>query len=487
MKKIETITIVGGGTAGLISALILKNRFSNLNIKIIKSDKIGIIGVGEGSTEHFAQFMDFCGISETDLIRECDSTIKWGVLFEGWTPKNYFHNILRIHTESLKYGQYYAGYAHHIKNNDEQLKSTDDKHINNTIYKNDLTNNLNVSSQYHFNTFKLNEYLIKRCKQIKIEIYEDEIVDVNIENDTIKEIKGNKNSYKSDFFIDCTGLKRLLISKLGAEWKSFKEHLTVNEAIAFQTEDTENYNTYTLAKAMNYGWMWRIPVYGRWGNGYVYNNNYINADQAKKEVEDLLGKKIEVAKNIKFDPGRLDKVWIGNCVAIGLSANFVEPLEATSIGTSIQQTFLLMHLITNYSTKDVETYNKKVESIMLNIRDFIFLHYMVDKDNSDFWKDIKKIKPPKTLKNKLDVWQYRLPIEEDFLDTRYLLFYPHNFIMVMYGLGMINNEYIKNEYDSLNPMIHLTIQAILTKRKNDLSKNELITHKEFLTKKRKLI
>jgi len=237
---------------------------------------------------------------------------------------------------------------------------------------------------------------------------------------------------------------------------------------------------------MNYGWMWRIPVYGRWGNGYVFNNNYINADQAQKEVEKLLGKKIKVAKNIKFDPGRLDKVWIENCVAIGLSANFVEPLEATSIGTAIQQTFLLMHLLSNYNKKDIESYNNKVENIMTNIRDFIFLHYMVDKDNSDFWKDIKKIKPPTSLKEKLDVWKYRLPIEEDFLDTRYLLFFPHNFISVMYGLGMFNNEYIKNEYNCLSPTIPLLIQGLIDSRNNVLDKKELITHKEFLTQKRKI-
>jgi len=485
MNKIETITIVGGGTAGLISALILKNKFSNLNIKIIKSDKIGIIGVGEGSTEHFAQFMDYCGITENDLYKECDSTVKWGVMFEGWTPKNYFHNVIRIYTDKLRFGQYSAGYAHHIYKGEDQLKTTDQKHIKNTIYKFDLVENKNVSSQYHFNTFKLNDFLVKKAKEIKIEIIEDEIIDVKVENNVIKNIKGNKKTYNSDFFIDCTGLKRLLISKLGAKWKSFKEHLTMNEAIAFQTEDTDNYNTYTLAKAMNYGWMWRIPVYGRWGNGYVFNNNYINAEQAKKEVEELLGKKIKVAKNIQFDPGRLDKVWIGNCVAIGLSANFVEPLEATSIGTAIQQTFLLMHLLSNYNKKDIESYNNKVENIMTNIRDFIFLHYMVDKDNSDFWKDIKKIKPPTSLKEKLNIWKYRLPIEEDFLDSRYMLFYQHNFISVMYGLGLLNNEYITNEYNMINANMKFLIEALIQQH-NTIYKEEQITHKEFLTQKRKI-
>ena len=166
--------------------------------------------------------------------------------------------------------------------------------------------------------------------------------------------------YQSDFYIDCTGFKKLLISKLGAKWVSYKKYLPMNEAIAFATKDTKEYPPYTLANAMKAGWMWRIPTQGRWGNGYVFNNKYINAKEAQKECEKYLGHSIKVAKNIKFEAGVLDKVWIGNCVAIGLSSSFIEPLEASSIGISIQQSFLLMHLITNYYKNDIDLYNKKI-------------------------------------------------------------------------------------------------------------------------------
>ena len=117
-------------------------------------------------------------------------------------------------------------------------------------------------------------------------------------------------------------------------------------------------------EAMKNGWMWRIPVWGRWGNGYIFDDTLINSEQAKKEVEEVLGREIKVAKDIKFEAGALDKPWIGNCLAVGLCANFIEPLEATSIGTSINQMFMLMHHLENYEQTDIDDYNKKMNSVM---------------------------------------------------------------------------------------------------------------------------
>lgn len=478
---IKNLIIVGGGTAGLISALILKKRFPNLIINIIKSDKIGIIGVGEGSTEHWLEFMNYCDISFKELIRECDATIKLGVMFENWTPKKYYHSVTDLYNNKLKFAQYLAGYGHIISNNIEQIKTADQHYINNTVFKNDLLKNYSPSNQFHFNTFKLNEFLIKKCIENKISIINDEIKNVYLNNKgEIQKIKGEKKYYISDFYIDCTGFKRLLITKMGAKWNSYKKYLKMNEAIAFQTKDTENYNTYTLAKAMNFGWMWRIPVYGRWGNGYIFNNEYIDSNQAKKEVEKLLKIKIEIGRNIKFDPGSIDRVWIKNCIAIGLSANFVEPLEATSIGTSINQIFLFMHYLSNYNNNDIQQYNSKVTSIMNNIRDFIFLHYMVKKNNSQFWKDIKKLSIPDSLEKNLEKWKHRLPIREDFTDTNYFLFYESNFTSVLYGLNMFDLNNIKKEYKNHSVNIQNFVKNSILEDNNLYVVKEKINHKEYL-------
>tara|TARA_R100001530_G_scaffold134212_2_gene108664 strand:- start:830 stop:2266 length:1437 start_codon:yes stop_codon:yes gene_type:complete len=470
---IKDISIVGGGTSGLIAALILKNRFNNLKIQIIKSDKIGIIGVGEGSTEHWQSFMDFCQIDYLQLLKETGATFKYGVLFDNWTEKKYFHHI--VSPMSFLYGQYLSVFSYAIANNYSPKEYTYlDGCLNNRVmFINQPTN------QYHFNTFKLNKFLLKKCREKNINIIEDEINEVILKDNKIKKLIGNKKEYTSDFFIDSTGFKKLLISKLGAKWISYKEHLPLNEAIAFPTDDTSTYTPYTLARAMKAGWMWRIPTQGRWGNGYVFNNKYINAEQAKQECENYLGHNITIAKNIKFEAGSLDKTWIENCVAIGLSSSFVEPLEATSIGMSIQQTFLLMHLLPNYNLKNIEKYNLAFKEMIENVRDFIVLHYLVNKKDSKFWRDLK-LNIPSSLKHKLKIWKNRLPIRDDFLGS-YNLFYEANWTLILKELGFINKDTITKEFNFLSEHLQLNSQKLFDEHLAEIKPRKAwIDHKKYL-------
>tara|TARA_A100001011_G_scaffold68776_1_gene70174 strand:+ start:1323 stop:2750 length:1428 start_codon:yes stop_codon:yes gene_type:complete len=468
MKK---ICIVGSGTAGLVTALILKSRFSSLQIDIVKSDKIGIIGVGEGSTEHWKEFADFVGITIKQLITETDATLKNGIMFEDWTKQNYFHNIVDNFND-IKFAQYQSGYAYTIINNLKPKEYTNKDSWNNKVKHNDLP------KQFHFNTFKLNNFLLKKCKEKNINIYEDEIVKVNVKKGNIESIESKSKKYKHNFYIDSTGFKRLLISKLGSKWKSYSKYLPMNEAIAFPTPDTGEYNTYTLAKAMSSGWLWRIPTQGRWGNGYVFNNKYINAKQAKKECEKYLGHKIEIGKNIKFEAGTLEKAWLGNCVASGLSSSFIEPLEASSIGTSIQQAFMLMHLIINYKETDVELYNTRFKFIVENIRDFVLLHYLTNKKNSKFWKEFKP-NLPSSLKINLKKWKNRLPIKEDF-SSGYQLFNENNFAVILKELNLVDKKSIKKEYDSLSKVFKDYTEQKVKDYNKFYSDTNTLGHKQFL-------
>ena len=387
----STLNIVGGGTTGLTTALILKQRFPNLKINLIKSEKIGILGVGEGTTEHWHEFAKHCNLSHMDIIKNCDATVKLAIMYENFTPKKFAHNVTSFLFQT-KVAQYQIGYGHHIANNDDPIEMADQNILTNTIFEEHFYNKTSQSFQFHFNTFKLNEYLTKICKERNINIIIDDIEEVILQNDgNIKSVKSKNNEYEANFFIDCTGFQKLLISKLGAKWQSYKKYLKMNEAIAFPTKDTKEYPVYTTIRAMDNGWMWRTPVWGRWGNGYVYDNNYINAEQAKKEVECFLKHEIEIFKNVKFDPGCLDKTWIKNCLALGISASFVEPLEASTISVGISQAFLFMHFFENYNEKDIEEYNNKTTHIMENIRDFVFIHYMTKKKNTQFWKNLKNI------------------------------------------------------------------------------------------------
>jgi tryptophan halogenase len=252
--------------------------------------------------------------------------------------------------------------------------------------------------------------------------------------------------------------------------------------MVFMTPDEEEYNLWSLAKTMKYGWLFRTPVWGRYGNGYIFDSDFVKEDEAKKELEDLFGKEINIGKKFSFDPGYLDKTWINNCVAIGLSSSFVEPLEASSIGASIQQAFLLTHNISNYSQKSIDFYNKSVKDIVLNIRDFLVLHYQVDKNDSLFWESLKDLPIPDSLQDRLDVWKQRLPIREDFSGlSDYILFKDQHFLMILNGLQLLDVEAVKKEYSFLAPdlkeLADLTVFKELARQNNA----NLTSHKQFLS------
>jgi tryptophan halogenase len=479
------ILVVGSGTAGLVSSIILKKRFSHFDVDVVSSKDIGIIGVGEGSTEHFREFLDFAGIDPYDLLVNTDATFKSSIFFEGWGKNNYFHNVATPFNSKI--GQYSVVYAKQISEQTKYLYP--EKIKENKINSWFLNKSDNIPyNQFHFNTFKLNEYLINFAKKIGINFYEDIIESVEIgANGHIKSIDGSHKKYNYDFYIDTTGFKRILLSKYNPKWKSFSEYLKMNSAVTFQMPDTEEYNLWTLSKSMDNGWMFKIPVWGRSGNGYIYDKNYADEEKIILELNQTIGSNIEVGKRFSFDPGYIETPWINNCLAIGLSSSFVEPLEATSIGTSIQQSFMLMHKIVNYSKKDIELYNKSFIDIMNNIRDFVFLHYMVNDDKSLFWKDMSKQLPPNDLSEMLTVWKNRLPISEDFNEySQYCLFHESNFIILLDGIKWFSVEAIKNEYDYISDDYKNFAKQIVENEKNIENFAKFIGHKEFLSISRQI-
>ncbi len=481
MRKTERIAIVGGGSAGLVTALILKTKFPNKKIDVIASKQIGIIGVGEGSTEHWRDFMNYVGIDQYEMLEQTDGTLKLGIMFTNWAEKPYFHSVQFPY--DFRQSQYSAFYARIIGDEKDSTEMSSSL-IWNSLIDESMDNDTNkfLANQFHFNTNKLNEYLSKLAVFRGINLIDDIIDDVILDDDGyIKSVVGKDKSYEYDFYIDSTGFKRLLINKLGAEWQSHSKYLKMKSAIVFQLPEEEVLPAWTLAHAMDYGWLFRIPVYGRFGNGYIFDSDYINADQAKAEVEEYFGREITVGKQINFDPGALKNVWIKNCVAVGLSASFIEPLEASSISTSIQQAMLLTHRLENYTEPVVDSYNKSCTDILENIRDFVILHYLTKKDNTQFWKDVSNIELPESLQSKLNLWKHKLPVAEDFSGSSHLiLFKDVNFILVMHGLGLFDTNSIKKEYDEITNSIKYHIDDIIASTKNFQKNAVVISHKEYI-------
>lgn len=442
---ISKIIVVGGGTAGCISALMLKTKFPQIEIQIIESDNVGIVGVGESSTEHWTEFCSFVGINQLDAVLHCNATFKSGVYFENWAENDFMHNLALPMAKN--YGDYFGVYAHLISNGCTPKQLCDPKSYVNEVGT-EYFNNYNDSptKQFQFDTFALNEFLHKQCEKKDIVIIKEDVVGATTEEDSgnIRSLITKDAEHFADFFLDCTGFSRLLLNKVyGIGWKSYSEYLPVNSAISFATEEMSEYNKYTKSTARNAGWSWTIPTQTRTGNGYVYCDKFIDKDQAHREMEDAYEQTLEITKEFKFDPGRLEKSWHKNCFAVGLSQSFVEPLEATSIGSIIQQMFCFMHFL---PSGDEHGCNENVNNIFDNIVDYVQAHYLVKREDTPFWKEVKyNLKLTPNLEKYLNQWQHRLPLVSD-IKCSWGMFQSTNYIPILYGLGWFNVEKIKNEY-----------------------------------------
>lgn len=446
--NITSLTIVGGGTAGLVAALMMKRRNPILDITVLESAEIGIIGVGEGSTEHWSHLMNDVRINLSELLKETAATAKTGIKFTNWNgggaDDSYFHSVI-----SPMESQYVNGvfsYWSQCIMNDEHPHEIVPYRIPTSRFAPDDGPGTN---QYHFDTFKLNKFLHKKCAERGIKFVEAIVENVNLDVngyvDSLVDQSGNV--YSADFFIDCSGFNRVIMKHLGAKWIDCKKYLPMNHALAFPTPAVEgDFPSYTESTAMDAGWMWRIPTQERFGNGYVFCDDYITKDQAYTEIEKKFGS-VEIGRDIKFGAGYLENCMIKNCVAMGLAGIFVEPLEASSIGCTIQQVDALSTIICNYYKGDdcvEKRYNETMRGVFTNIVDYIQLHYMTKRDDTAFWKD-KPFEITDFNKETLEMFKNTLP-SLHFLNKPYAMFRHVNWFMVMYGLKMFNRDRITEIY-----------------------------------------
>lgn len=476
---IKSVTILGGGTSGLVTALILKKWYVNLDVTIIESSTVGIVGVGEGSTEHWSGFTRAVGIELKELIRETRATFKTGIKFENWNGdgKFYMHALHSNYTDLIPNGMP-AVMVNMMCEGVEHL--TTDGVINSKHFM-PLHTTVN---QFHFDTFKLNEFLHKKCIERGVNIIDKDVTDIVLDDQGFVSalVDTNNEKHYSDFFVDCSGFAKLISSKLGAKWINCAEHLPMNSAIAFPTKRLENIPSHTLSRALSSGWNWRIPTQDRFGNGYVFNDEFLTEGQAIDEIQQYYDDPIEVGRSFKFSAGYTDKFWIKNCVALGLAGSFVEPLEASSIGTSLQQAFALASAIPNWSKGNeliAKQYNIHFEDVAKNIIDFVQLHYITKRDDSEFWRSCKNIKLTDFNKETLEHFKKSVP-NRAFFTKPFLMFTEQNWMQVMYGLKLFDMDALRTIWGAMDPLLIQESNQMIERAAEFQKINMGFSHREAL-------
>ena len=498
----RNIVVVGGGTAGWLTALAAQKRYPEHLITVIESTEIGILGAGEASTVSLIGFLKYLDIPIEELIKETKSTVKIAIKFNNFNKddESYYHefaiNKFNPKTNKLylnnKDGKIYP--VLHLYCMSQNLPEKEYKlsamalDSNNLPFVSKNEDPLNMSDFDIYNTYGIHfdaREMAKFLSKIAIDrgaIHIDSVVDNFIQDSdgNIENIElANGLTISTDFIFDCTGFYRVINKKVfNTEWVSFSNNLPAKRAVPFFLDiDKDEVPAYTESTAMNYGWMWKIPLQHRYGCGYVFDSNYITDEQAILEIEEKLGHKIKSPKTFSFEPGYYKTIWNKNTIAVGLSAGFVEPLEATSIMQSVETLNLIFkndHDI--FDPKDLaKTLNEKYSSDCEEIRDFLYLHYMTNKTNTDFWANFTKNNTmPESLKNTLEILSTVNYVE---LDMYY--FSKIGYYIIMYGNKILDKEFLKEVKDVFESEKD-KIEKI-NKNKKHLS-NSFVNHYEFIKK-----
>jgi tryptophan halogenase len=459
MKK---YVILGGGTAGWITALYVNKWFPDSDVTVISNEDVGIIGVGEATTPQIIDFLNKMNINIDSVFKEAGATIKNGISFENWNGdgKKYFHGF----GEWLQ--EFSVGNIWNHDCNQHYINKCikDGKSLNEYLYLTSLSyqNKVdiqNTSFALHFDTTLMGRYLSNVAKTRGVKHLESMYKSAELNGDgNIKSlIMEDGTKVNGDFFFDCSGFARLLIGKTyNTPWKSYSKHLPMKAAIPYWTEHMDHIQPYTSATAMKYGWNWKIPLQHRNGCGYVYDSDYITADQAKAEVEEMLGHEIEVRKVIQFDAGNFEQVWVKNCVATGIASSFIEPLESTSIFLTIQSLETLERFLNEMvvpSERGVGQYNQIINNNMSHIMKFVYLHYMTKRNDSEFWKEFREKNPSPEGFDEMfaSIKSGTLRYYDVYHSMRTASFEWTGYLQVSAGLELVGQDINIANYDDIKP------------------------------------
>ncbi len=414
------VVVVGGGTAGWMTALLVQKRYPSKTVTLIESTEIGILGAGEGTTPHFFDFLREADIPVQSLVQRCAATFKTGIVFENWGcgKQQYIHSFL-THPDLYGLDDQWAHIRSAVVSSGKNLDSVTfnnhcvEQHRLPVIYTSypEAVSTTQAYSELgllglHFNARLLAQEL-KRIAISRGVVFVDGRVTGFAQNEAgdVVGIKLGDTVVKSDFVFDCTGFARLIIGKLyQTKWDSYDAFLPMKKAIPFFMGHDNDVAPCTRAVAMKYGWLWQIPVQGRYGMGYVFDSDYISADEALAEVQEIYGDVVSPTE-FKFSAGCFAKTCVNNVAAVGLAQGFVEPLEATSLWVSYAtvKDVLDSGLVDEFTADKQAQVNQNFKQRTDEIADFLYAHYLTDRDDSPFWREFRiKNAPSPRLQEKLD-------------------------------------------------------------------------------------
>jgi Tryptophan halogenase len=465
-EQIDEITIVGGGTAGWLAAAFLV-RFMNLRteekptkVTLIESPNVPTIGVGEATVPTMVSLLASLGISEKEFFKRCNTTFKLGVRFSNWNhdasgnPMSFYHPFETVNTQLAGQNPVYHFNKYGGPPGRENIDSCfsvcvaaiEKKLGPKGLEHGDYEKHMNYA--YHLDAGRFAEFLKEVSIERGVNHILDDVEDVELdERGFISALQLQRQGRRPvDLVVDCTGFRGVIINKvMKVPFHDYSKYLLNNRALAVQIphRDVENIEPCTTSTALGAGWVWRVPLYNRIGTGYVFSNHFRTDDEAMTEFLSHLGEdgKNAEPRAIPVRVGRMERAWEKNCIAIGLSAGFIEPLESTAI--YMIDNFVKL-LLLNFPDKDfaphlAKRFNEDTKCMMEDIRDFIILHYLANnRQDSEYWRVAREeMVVPDSLKNRLEDYKHTLPIESDFEKT--FLFSNVSYALVLGSKGYFND------------------------------------------------
>jgi len=454
-SHIRRVVIVGGGTAGWMTAALLAQAFgSQLQIQLIESSEIGIVGVGEATIPQIRHVSKFLGIDEDELLKASRGTIKLAVQFNDWhrIGDSYLHAFSDI---GLPLGL--AGFQHYWLRSRRENPDAPDLwaySINaqaanlNRFARMDKVGDsplTGVRYAYHFDATRFGQLLRRHAEQRGVVRTEGKVVDV-----ALREIDGFIESVRlesgetiaGDLFIDCSGFRGLLIEgALKTGYDSWQHWLPCDRAVVIASEHGNTIRPYTQASAQKAGWQWRIPLQHLDSNGHIYCSRHVSDDEATATLlSHLEGPALGEPRQLRFHTGMRKQVWNRNCIAMGLASGFIEPLESTSIHLmqSAVGRLLTMFPDKNFDPSLVAEYNRKTRFEYERTRDFIALHYnATERDDTEFWRQCATMTLPEGLAHRIELFRNSGHIFRDGEE----LFTEMGWLQVLIGQGIVPKRY----------------------------------------------